>query len=464
LGNGGDVYIVHNKPGFSVEAGTRVGTQNITLSNLPDNLSDDITDYPQVWYYLGDNEQDSIQYTSAEQEIAVTESTKVCVYILDEDSGKVLKSKPVEAEYVILPDIANAVITSLADYVYTGEAIVPEFTVKASADAEGNLTEGTDYKVSYKQGETTVASMIDVGTYTVVITGIGAYGGTKEATFSITQATPIITFAQESYPATLGEEFTSPATVDNWTVTPWASSKEDVATVADGEIRIVGVGTTLITVFYAGDENHLSTTASYQLVVSRALEVAFVGSNLWASYYATENLVVPEGLTAYVVSGANETSGVVTVQSIGYIPANNGVLLQRAEGGAADGYVAEAYDGATSTFTNLLDGSTSETAVSSFENTPVYVLYNDQFKRATSGTIPAGRAWLALGGAVAPAGAPKYMTLHVVDGESTAIATITTDDNAGDSWYTIDGLKVNGKPQRKGLYIKNGKKVFFNNK
>ena len=201
------------------------------------------------------------------------------------------------------------------------------------------------------------------------------------------------------------------------------------------------------------------TTATYTL--SYALDVAFVGSNSWASYYATENLNTPEGLTAYIVSDVNETTGVVTVQSVSYIPADNGVLLQRADGGDADGYVAAPYTGTTSTFTNLLGGSTNATNISSFNDTPVYVLYNDKFKRATSGTIPARRAYLPL--AVASAGAPQLMTLNVVDGDITAIRTLAADDNDG-NWYTLDGFKLSGKPQHKGLYIKNGKKVFFNNK
>ena len=454
-------YRVYTMPAFSLASGSYAGTQNITLSNLPANLPTGEEYYPQVWYYKGDNTNDSVRITSVEQAITVSESTKVCVYILDEDSGKVLKSKPVEAEYVILPDIANAVVVSLADSVYTGKPIVPEFIVKASADAEGNLTEGTDYTVSYKQDESTVESMINVGTYTVVITGIGAWGGTKEVTFSITQATPTITFAQERYSATLGEAFTSPATVDSWEVTPWASSNEDVATVEEGVITIVGVGTTEITVFYAGDENYLSTTATYQLVVSRTLEVAFVGSNSWASYYATENLALPEGLTAYIVSDVNGTSGVVTVEPVSYIPANNGVLLQRADGAAASGYVAAPYTGSASTFTNLLQGSASEVAVSSLGSSPVYVLYNDKFKRATGGTIPGRRAYLPL--SVTSNGAPQLMTLNVVDNFNTAVRTLAVDDNDG-SWYTIDGLKLSGKPLRKGIYVKNGKKVFYNKK
>jgi hypothetical protein len=355
-------------------------------------------------------------------------------------------------------------VAPIADITYTGSPVTPNIVVKATEEAEAALTAGTDYVVSgYKQGENDITAddLVNVGTYTVVITGIGEYAGTKEVTFNITQATPTITFAQESYSAILGEEFISPATVNNWVVTPTASSNTNVANISEGQIVLVGVGTTTITVTYAGSDNYKSTTASYQLVVSRALEVSFVGTNSWASYYATENLALPEGLTAYIVSDVNATSGVVTAQSVGYIPANNGVLLQREANGKADGYVAEAFTGTTSTFNNLLAGSANTTDVSSLNGGPVYVLFNDKFKRATSGTIPARRAYLPL--AVAPAGAPQLMTLNVVDGDITAIRTLAADDNDG-SWYTLDGFKLSGKPQHKGLYIKNGKKVFFNNK
>lgn len=378
-----------------------------------------------------------------------------------------LYSERVSQVFTVKTDISNAYIPEFTTTAtYTGSAIVPEVTVYDS-EKTMNVLDAASYAFAFQQvvndKPKDVEAMVNAGTYVVSLVGKGAYGGSiviAEA-FEVVQATPTITFAQESYSAVLGEEFSSPATVDNWDVTPWASSDEEVATVSDGVITIVGVGTTTITVFYAGDDNYLSTVSSYQLVVSRALDVAFVGTNLWASYYATENLAVPEGLTAYIVSGVNGTSGVVTVQQVDYIPADNGVLLQREANGAADGYVAAPYDGTTSTFINLLQGSASEVAVSSLASSPVYVLYNDKFKRATSGTIPARRAFLPL--AVAPAGAPQLMTLSVIDGISTGISTLAADDNEG-SWYTIDGLKLSGKPQHKGLYIKNGKKVFFNNK
>ena len=373
--------------------------------------------------------------------------------------------------YKVLNEVTNLTVNvipplyvaPIEDIAYTGSPVTPTIVVKASEEAETTLTVGTDYTVSYKLGEDAITAddLVDVATYTVVITGVGDYAGTKEVTFDIIKVEPTITFAQESYSAILGETFTSPETVDSWTVTPTASSNTSVATVSDGLITLVGVGTTTITVTYAETANYNSTTASYQLVVSRALDVAFVGSNSWASYYATENLAVPQGLTAYIVSDVNKTSGVVTVQTVGYIPANNGVLLQREANGAASGYVAAPYTGTTSTFNNLLAGSAEATNVSSLNGSPVYVLFNDKFKRATSGTIPARRAYLLL--AVASAGAPQLMTLNVMDGISTGISTLATDDNDG-SWYTIDGLKLSGKPQHKGIYIKKGQKVFFNNK
>ena len=44
-----------------------------------------------------------------------------------------------------------------------------------------------------------------------------------------------------------------------------------------------------------------------------------------------------------------------------------------------------------------------------------------------------------------------------VSGETTGISKLKEDSSA-DSYYTLDGLKVNGKPSAKGMYIKNGKK------
>jgi hypothetical protein len=44
-------------------------------------------------------------------------------------------------------------------------------------------------------------------------------------------------------------------------------------------------------------------------------------------------------------------------------------------------------------------------------------------------------------------------------GEATGIISAKVSGDARDSWYTVDGVKLNGAPKRKGLYIHNGVKV-----
>lgn len=45
------------------------------------------------------------------------------------------------------------------------------------------------------------------------------------------------------------------------------------------------------------------------------------------------------------------------------------------------------------------------------------------------------------------------------DDESTSISLISNPGEESDSWYTIDGRRLNSKPTKKGIYIVNGKKV-----
>ena len=76
-------------------------------------------------------------------------------------------------------DLDYATIEGLKHYYsWTGSDITPIFTVK---DMSGNaLAEGTHYTVSYSP-----ATIKDVGTYTLTITGIGSYTGQKTASFKV---------------------------------------------------------------------------------------------------------------------------------------------------------------------------------------------------------------------------------------------------------------------------------------
>ena len=51
-------------------------------------------------------------------------------------------------------------------------------------------------------------------------------------------------------------------------------------------------------------------------------------------------------------------------------------------------------------------------------------------------------------------------TMTVINGETTSIETISAEKlNAAEGWYTLNGVKLQGVPTQKGIYINNGKKV-----
>ena len=101
-----------------------------------------------------------------------------------------------------------------------------------------------------------------------------------------------------------------------------------------------------------------------------------------------------------------------------------------------------------------------------------------QFVRFTTGAfIKPMRCYLSYVGTSAPAPArrmtrsasgddlPASITVRLVsrNGETTAIGTLdtTTGEVSFDSeaWYTLDGVRLSGKPSTKGIYINNGRKI-----
>ena len=195
-------------------------------------------------------------------------------------------------------------------------------------------------------------------------------------------------------------------------------------------------------------------------IVIGAYTIKFAGNNRWASYYVTKNLAVPEGLTAYTVEEANKETGVVTVSQIDYIPGYEAILLQRAEGATVSEYTAMAYDGEEDDITSLMEGTYQETSVESIlegyvSDASVYVLYNNEFVKTTSGTIPANRGYLVFG---EPANAPK-LTIEIGDGTTGINDVRSKMAEVGSDFYDLSGRKLSGKPTKSGLYIKNGTKV-----
>ena len=211
------------------------------------------------------------------------------------------------------------------------------------------------------------------------------------------------------------------------------------------------------TVSYEDDLVYIANGTSTQ-TIKRIPAITFAGSNLWATYYSTENLKVPDGLTAYTVEDVNEETGVVIASTIGYIPRYEAVLLKRTNTAVSE-YTATTYDDdeEEDDIINLLEGTNQATSIGDIlrdytTDASVYVLYNDEFVKATTGTIPANRGYLRFGElAVAP-----RLTIEI-EGDATGIDTVRGSEVMDNDYYDLSGRRVD--QPTKGIYIVGGKKV-----
>ena len=218
----------------------------------------------------------------------------------------------------------------------------------------------------------------------------------------------------------------------------------------------VNVGTATATITGMGN---YQGTLTYNFEIVREVKIAFSETNAWASYYAEENLQIPARLKAYIVKSVSNTT--VTVEEINYIPQHEGVLLTYTgeELPVWDILTAEAYEGATQEFDNMLKGCSEATAVETLtaDGSSIYILYNDEFVKTTKGSIKPFRCYLELG---AEAAVAEGRLSIVEEGDVTSInASLVNSEKriVNSDVYDLQGRKVN--QPAKGLYILNGKKV-----
>ena len=87
-----------------------------------------------------------------------------------------------------------------------------------------------------------------------------------------------------------------------------------------------------------------------------------------------------------------------------------------------------------------------------------YLLWNDTPNSANARSFTRGAA-------ATDEELPQSITVRLVgsNGETTGIGTLDTETGEmtfdSEAWYTLDGVRLSGKPTKKGLYINNGKKV-----
>ena len=200
----------------------------------------------------------------------------------------------------------------------------------------------------------------------------------------------------------------------------------------------------------------------YQLFTSADAKVSVT---IGTTGYSTFSSPVPlnfagiDGLTAYVATTV--AGGSVRLTSVETAPANTGLILK---GTASQEYNIPVTNAAVVPSSNLLVGCIVETTVavdatSGYNN---YVLVNNggvpefQSLVVQGATIPAGKAYLQYGEYSADA---RALSIVFDDDETTGLGRIENSESSiENAVYNLQGQRINSS-LRKGLYIKNGKKV-----
>ena len=110
----------------------------------------------------------------------------------------------------VTADTRSFTVSDIPSQVYTGNELQPQITVM---DGGTLLTEGTNYVVTCKQvmSRAAAASMIAAGTYTVVVSGTGAYGGSVEKAFVIEPKKTIFAVTEDASSAVYDGQNKRPA-------------------------------------------------------------------------------------------------------------------------------------------------------------------------------------------------------------------------------------------------------------
>lgn len=370
-------------PTFSVAGGEYTEAQSVEISCATAGAT--------IYYTLDGTEPTSAsnKYSGA---IVVDKSMsiKAIAYVGTDNYSDVAT-----AEYVVLQ--AQTIKVTNGDNEEFTEATI-------YADGEGNaLTAYIDYN---SKGAVTVTAddetLVDIttndmyGTLVVSLVAKGKAGTTtitvnvaKDETYVSGSASFVLhviehktvvsmSFAADSYEATLGEEFTAPALTVSPSVAPivYSSSDENAAKVdaATGEITLMGMGTTIITATYAGDETHDPATAQYTLNVTDPnadiIDVAFTGAEYISSisyidwekegnthtiYKGNSAQSEPKNGSGIQIRSSNSTSGIVSTVSKGFIKSVS-ITFAKANTNGIDIYAnltpyksaADLYDGGTS--------------------------------------------------------------------------------------------------------------------
>lgn len=398
-----------------------------------------------------------------------------------------MQNNPCSASYTLQVNKADA---NLAYNATTSNAYIDLSGNGQWGDPNGTggtaptLTKPTNVTgITYTSSNTNVATVSTAG----VVTPKGAGSATITATikdderyndatasYTLTVMVPAtISFANATASIVNTETYTQTAsTVPAGSTITYSSSNNDVNVNANGEVTInnsfYGKATITATVtavpdadpqYYYVLPDNTAFQATYDLTVSKVFNsVKFEDGQNFATYYnQSENMTVPEGLTAYLITGTSGNS--VVTYPINYLPKNVPLLLEKS-GTAGSTLTNTIYSGTELTDaergSNNLQYAEGNLGISDILGGTPYILYKNEFVKA-SGTIRQNHCYLLI---TNPAPTRGYYSIGNGNDGSTAIddTLIDNEETTNDDWYDLQGRRIQ-KPTKAGIYIVNGKKM-----
>lgn len=199
--------------------------------------------------------------------------------------------------------------------------------------------------------------------------------------------------------------------------------------------------------------------SKWYIVPATTLDVNLnvVGDKTYATTYLPFGVTLPDDVKAYIVNQAAD--GVATVSEVADVPANQGVVLVGQNASVTS--VALTLDAATADCTgNLLSGRNTQLTIDEAAKANYFIFGNGDngvgFYHPNSTTLKENRAFLPADNVSAGSSASGFRLDF--GGEITGIASAIQADDANATYYDLSGRRVN-RPA-KGLYVKDGKKIY----
>ena len=186
-----------------------------------------------------------------------------------------------------------------------------------------------------------------------------------------------------------------------------------------------------------------------------------------AAAQVSQDMALPEGMVAVMLTGTDPQKGIATAKALDYIPAGVPVILMKKDD--ADGFTAKDITPGTASGTTevtneektacplkVADSNTAE-----LQGYQDYVWFKGELVLVSNTAKPVSGTFYVKNSTPTPA--PKLQIVIGEEEETTSLPSIDhsslTIDHSEGAWFPLDGRKINGQPLKKGLYIHNGKKT-----